>query len=134
MRHNGMRPTKVPCVYLLASKPYGTLYVGVTSNLNVRMAQHVQGLFDGFTKQYGVKRLVYYEVHVTLVDAIQREKRLKRWNRPWKYRLIEQMNPEWADLFDPQTGEIAFGPAESERLRHDPIEDGGLDRPPPARG
>lgn len=111
---------KVPCVYVLSSKVRGTLYVGVTSNLALRMSQHDQGLMDGFTRRYGIKCLVYYEMHETMVGAIEREKRLKRWNRLWKYRLIEQMNPEWRNLFDPETGEIAFGPAEAERLGHEP--------------
>lgn len=100
---------KCPCVYILASKPYGTLYVGTTSDLHMRMAQHTQGLFEGFTEKYGIKRLVYYEMHETMLIAIAREKRLKRWNRAWKYRLIEQINPEWRNLFDETTGEIAFG-------------------------
>ncbi len=125
---------KTPAVYILASKPYGTLYVGVTSDLNQRMAKHVQGLFDGFTKKYGVHRLVYYEMHETMPSAIRREKRLKRWNRPWKYRLIEQMNPEWRDLFDQHTGEIAFGPAEAERLAAEPVPDGHVDGSPPKAG
>jgi putative endonuclease len=86
---------KRPCVYILASKPYGTLYVGVTSDLSQRMAQHSQGLIEGFTKKYAVKLLMYYEMHETMDVAIAREKLLKRWRREWKYRLIEQMNGEW---------------------------------------
>lgn len=111
---------KTPCVYILASKAYGTFYVGVTSDLHQRMAEHSQGLLDGFAKKYGIKMLVYYEIHETMEVAIRREKLLKRWNREWKYRLIEQMNLEWRNLFDPDTGEIAFGPAESERLQNEP--------------
>ena len=95
---------KVPCVYILVSGPYGTFYVGVTSNLHDRMAKHTQGLFDGFTKKHGIKTLVYYEMHENMVAAIKREKLVKRWNRAWKYRLIEQMNPEWKSLFAPETG------------------------------
>jgi putative endonuclease len=130
---------KVPCVYILAKKPYGTLYTGVTSNLHDRMAKHAQGLVEGFTKRYGIKQLVYYEMHESMESAIRREKRLKGWNRPWKYRLIEQMNPEWRNLFDETTGEIAFGPADQERLFNTPITEGEasfveLDRPPPSRG
>ena len=98
-----------PAVYILASKRNGTLYVGVTSDLHHRMAEHDQGLFDGFTKRYGVKLLVYYEMHEAIDAAILREKQIKKWNRIWKIRLIEQMNPEWANLFDPETGEIRFG-------------------------
>ena len=120
---------KVPCVYILVSKPYGTFYVGVSSDLHTRMAQHSQGLIEGFTKKYGIKMLVYYEMHETMEAAIAREKLLKRWNRAWKYRLIEQMNPEWRNLFDQETGEIAFGPADAERLSGEPISD--LDGSPP---
>lgn len=115
---------RVPCVYLLASEPYGTLYVGVTSDLHQRMAQHSKGVFEGFTKRYGLKALVYYEMHATMPEAIQREKRLKRWSRAWKYRIIEQMNPQWRNLYDEATGEIAFGPAEVERLWHEPLSPG----------
>jgi putative endonuclease len=89
---------KQPVVYILASKPYGTLYVGVTSNLSGRIEAHRNGSVDGFTKHYGVHRLVYFEVHSDMYEAIQREKRLKKWNREWKIRLIEEMNPEWRDL------------------------------------
>ena len=84
---------KRPCVYILTNKPLGTLYIGVTSNLHKRMAEHAQGLVEGFTKRYGVKRLVYYELYDSMTDAIRREKRLKDWQRLWKIRLIEGMNP-----------------------------------------
>ena len=89
---------KQPVVYILASKPYGTLYIGVTSSLASRLEAHRSGAVDGFTKAYGVSRLVYVEVHETMEDAIQREKRLKKWNRDWKLALIEKANPLWADL------------------------------------
>ena len=89
---------KQPVVYILASKPYGTLYIGVTSNLAARVETHRNGSLDGFTKQYGVHTLVYFEVHADMYEAIQREKRLKKWNRAWKIRLIEEINPEWKDL------------------------------------
>ncbi len=85
-------------VYLLASKPYGTLYVGVTSNLIQRVFQHKEGLVDGFTKKYNVHQLVYYEVHLDIREAILREKRIKKWNRQWKINLIEQNNPHWINL------------------------------------
>ncbi len=97
---------KTPCVYILASKRDGVLYVGVTSDLHGRMAQHDQGLLEGFSKRYGVKLLVYFEFHQTMDDAIRREKQLKDWKRAWKVRLIESMNPEWHSLFDPNTGAI----------------------------
>ncbi len=107
---------KQPCVYIVTNKPNGILYTGVTSGLPVRMSQHVQGLFPGFTKKYGLKRLVYYEMHENMLAAITREKRIKEWQRAWKVRLIEAMNPEWTDLFDLQTGVIADGPADLTRF------------------
>ena len=125
---------KTPCVYIAASKPYGTLYVGVTSDPHRRMAEHTQGLFDGFTKKYGVKLLVYYEMHGSMPDAIAREKQLKKWNRAWKYRLIELMNPEWKNLFDPATSAIEFGSTDTGSLNIEQVPNSGLDGSPPARG
>jgi len=87
-----------PCAYILASGYNGTLYVGVTSNLIGRVMQHREGAFDGFTKRYGVHRLVYYEVAETMDAAIAREKQLKRYRREWKRNLIERENPAWNDL------------------------------------
>jgi putative endonuclease len=106
---------KNPCVYILASRRNGTLYIGVTSELAQRVTLHKQDLIEGFTKKYGVHRLVYYEMHPTMDAAILREKRLKEWRRLWKIRLIESMNPEWIDLFDERTGEILDGPADLSR-------------------
>ena len=91
---------KVPCVYMLASKRNGTLYVGVTSDLVQRVWQHRSALAEGFTMRYGVHRLVWYEVHETMESAILREMALKKWNRAWKIRLIEETNPAWKDLYD----------------------------------
>jgi len=91
---------KQPVVYILASKRNGTLYVGVTSNLASRIEAHRSGVVDGFTKKYDVKTLVYFELHADMYEAIQREKRIKKWNRAWKVQLIEQANPEWRDLSD----------------------------------
>ena len=91
---------KMPCVYLLASKRNGTLYVGVTSDLVQRVWQHRSELAKGFTKRYGVHRLVWYEVHETMESAILREMALKKWNRAWKIRLIQETNPTWKDLYD----------------------------------
>ena len=82
----------------LASKPYGTPSTGVTSNLATRVEAHRNGSVEGFTRQYGVHTLVYFEVHAGMYEAIQREKRLKKRNRAWKIRLIEEMNPGWKDL------------------------------------
>ncbi|WP_434101809.1 GIY-YIG nuclease family protein [Methylocaldum gracile] len=90
---------KLPCVYLLASGRNGTLHVGVTSDMITRVAQHREGMIDGFTKRYGVHDLVWYEVHGTMETAILREKQLKKWDRRAKLRLIEQQNPEWRDLW-----------------------------------
>ena len=101
---------KVPCVYILASGPNGTIYIGVTSDLFARMAQHAQKRVAGFTSKYGLTQLVYFENYETMDAAIKRETQLKRWNRIWKLRLIEQMNPVWANLFDAATGEIRGGP------------------------
>ena len=84
----------------LPSRPYGTLYIGVTSALIGRVIQHRDELIEGFTKRYGVKRLVYYEVAGKPLLAIQREKSLKRWPREWKINLIEKSNPTWNDLSD----------------------------------
>ena len=88
-----------PCVYMLASKRNGTLYVGVTSNLVKRIWEHKQQYVDGFTATYGVKRLVWYECHDSMISAIEREKLLKRWRRAWKLALVEAINPEWKDLY-----------------------------------
>jgi putative endonuclease len=112
---SGRAPLKIPCVYILASRPNGTLYVGVTSDLHQRMADHKQGLIEGFTKRYGVHRLVYYEMHEDMNTAIRREKRLKGWKRAWKLRLIERANPEWIDLFDEPTGALLDAPADRSR-------------------
>jgi putative endonuclease len=93
-----------PVVYILASQLNGTLYIGVTGGLYDRMREHRKGTFDGFTKKYSVKHLVYFEAHRTMGDAIKRESQLKKWRRLWKIRLIEQMNPTWSDLFDERDG------------------------------
>jgi putative endonuclease len=89
-----------PAVYVLASKQNGTLYIGVTSDLAKRAWEHKNDLVEGFTKKYGVHRLVYYEMHEDMLSAITREKQLKKWNRAWKLELIEEKNPEWKDLWD----------------------------------
>ena len=91
-------------VYILASTPNGTLYVGVTNDLLRRVYEHRESLVDGFTKRHGVKMLVYYEVHESPEQAIRREKALKRWNRDWKIALIEHDNPQWIDLWDGLSG------------------------------
>ena len=90
---------KQPAVYLLSSRPNGTLYVGVTSNLVQRVWQHREGLIEGFSRRYNVKILVWYEQHETMHSAIAREKAIKKWNRDWKLRLIEESNPQWRDLW-----------------------------------
>ena len=95
---------KAFCVYMLASGRNGTLYVGVTSDLVKRAWQHNEGVVAGFTKEYDVKRLVWYEQHGNAESAITREKQLKKWNRIWKIRLIEEANPYWNDLYGEITG------------------------------
>jgi putative endonuclease len=84
----------------MASRPRGTLYVGVTRDLIRRIYQHREGLLDGFTKEHGVKMLVYYEQHTTAMYAIQREKNIKHWSRAWKVDLIRTINPDWRDLWE----------------------------------
>jgi putative endonuclease len=86
-------------VYILASRRNGTLYVGVTSDLVRRVYEHKSDLVDGFTKRYGVHSLVYYESTSEVASAIQREKRIKKWNRAWKIELIERANQDWKDLY-----------------------------------
>lgn len=85
-------------VYILTNGTRGTLYVGVTNNLQRRVWEHQQALVEGFTKKYGLKKLVYYEVHSTVMDAIRREKAMKAWKRQWKIDAIEKENPLWDDL------------------------------------
>ena len=101
-----MSSERQPCVYILASKPYGTLYLGVTSNLIPRLWQHREGITGGFASRYKVHRLVRYEMFDDMERAISREKQLKRWHRQWKINLIESENPHWVDL---AVG-LGFGP------------------------
>ena len=89
-----------PCVYILASKRNGTLYVGVTSDLLARTWQHKNSAVEGFTSKYDVYYLVWYELHESMDSAIAREKAIKKWNRTWKLKLIEKLNPEWKDLYN----------------------------------
>jgi putative endonuclease len=103
---------KQPCVYLLASRRDGTLYVGVTSDLVKRVWQHKAHDVEGFTKRYHVTRLVWYELHGTMESAIVREKAIKSWKREWKVALIEKDNPEWADLYSTLLGGDPASPAE----------------------
>jgi putative endonuclease len=88
-----------PAVYILASKRNGTLYIGVTSDLMKRVWEHKHDLVEGFTHKYGVHTLVYFEQHDEMVEAIRREKQLKKWNRAWKIELIEKANPDWRNLW-----------------------------------
>jgi putative endonuclease len=89
-----------PCVYIVTNKKNGTLYIGVTANLPLRMLQHKRGTLEGFTKKYGLKRVVYFEQADSIITAIEREKQLKNWHREWKIQLIESVNPEWNDLYE----------------------------------
>jgi putative endonuclease len=90
---------KTYAVYILASGLNGTLYVGVTSDLAARVWQHREGLVEGFTREYGVKTLVWFEAHEDVIAALTREKQIKKWNRAWKVELIQQTNPHWQDLY-----------------------------------
>jgi putative endonuclease len=94
---------KCPCVYILASRRNGTLYLGVTSDLIKRVWEHKNDLVDGFSKLYSVHDLVWYEVHETMMSAITREKTIKAWKRSWKIKLIEKENPGWIDLYSRAT-------------------------------
>jgi putative endonuclease len=91
---------KQPAVYILASKPNGTLYTGVTSDLITRIWKHQNNVFDGFTKRYNVHALVWYELHSTMESAIKKEKAIKSWPRKWKLELISEFNPSWSDLYE----------------------------------
>ncbi|NTW77323.1 MAG: GIY-YIG nuclease family protein [Syntrophaceae bacterium] len=91
---------KQPAVYILASARNGTLYTGVTSCLVKRIWEHKNNLIDGFTKQYNVHNLVWYELHENMNSAIKREKNIKEWKRTWKLNLIEKNNPKWLDLYN----------------------------------
>ena len=86
--------------YIMCNRPRGVLYVGVTTNLARRAYEHRMGLLDGFTSRYGVTRLVHYEEYPLFMDAVRREKALKRWQRLWKIELVEKDNPDWVDLYD----------------------------------
>ena len=90
--------SKVYFVYIMASGQNGTLYIGVTNDIGRRAWEHHEGLVEGFTRKYGVKLLVWYEVHDDVRDAIRRETLLKKWKRRWKLELIEKTNPQWRDL------------------------------------
>ena len=88
------------CVYIVTNRPNGTLYTGVTNNLARRVWEHREGMADGFTKRYGLKRLVFVERHADIRTAIQRERNMKHWPRTWKVRLILAANPNWDDLYN----------------------------------
>lgn len=90
-------------VYILASRPYGTLYVGVTDELARRVWEHKHDVVAGFTREHGIHRLVWYEVHEGRYEATSREKLIKKWHRDWKINLIQAMNPGWDDLYDALT-------------------------------
>ena len=90
---------KLYFVYILASKPYGALYTGFTGDITGRIYEHKNHVFPGFTSRYSVHTLVWYEAHSDVHAAIDREKQIKGWNRDWKIRLIEKMNPHWEDLY-----------------------------------
>ena len=86
-------------VYIMSNKRYGTIYVGVTSDIVRRAWEHREGIYPGFTDRYGLHDLVWYEVHESIIDAIKREHAMKHWPRRWKTALVDAMNPQWEDLF-----------------------------------
>jgi putative endonuclease len=102
--------TKVFAVYIMSNVRRGVMYVGVTSNLENRATQHREGALEGFTKKYQLKRLVWYRCYGEAIDAISFEKQLKRWRREWKFRLIEETNPDWKDLYPDLMGLDLIGP------------------------
>jgi putative endonuclease len=99
-RERDARAMRSAYVYIMTNRPNGTLYVGVTNDIGRRAYEHREGLIEGFTKRYGLKRLVWYEHHETITGAIQREKNMKHWPRAWKVRLILAANPTWEDLYE----------------------------------
>ncbi len=106
---------KQPCVYIMANKRNGTLYTGVTSNLPKRAFEHREGLVTGFSKKYGCKMLVWYELHESMIEAITREKQIKAGSREKKLALIEALNPTWNDLYEFACIEVAPNPSPSLR-------------------
>jgi putative endonuclease len=91
---------KQPITYIISNKNNNVLYIGVTSHLQKRIWEHKEKLVAGFSKKYNVDKLVYFEIHTTMEDAILREKQLKKWNKDWKLRLIKEQNPNWRDLYE----------------------------------
>jgi putative endonuclease len=115
LRHPGLDPgqgffqtssMKLPCVYILANRYRGSMYVGVTSDLVLRVSEHRLDLKAGYTVDRDIKLLVWYEPHAEMPSAILREKQIKRWLREWKFALIEKSNPRWRDLFSEIAGEV----------------------------
>ena len=113
-------------LYILASGKHGTLYTGCTTDLPKRIYEHREGLVPGFTRRYGVKRLVYFEEYDDVSDAIVRERRIKEWRRAWKIRLIEERNPDWEDL---AISLLGFGSLQDEPLRSLPAGNGSRYEP-----
>jgi putative endonuclease len=105
-----MIETKVFAVYIMTNRKRGVLYVGVTSNLENRATQHREGAIEGFTNRYNLKHLVWYRAYGDAIDAISFEIQLKRWRREWKFRLVEETNPEWVDLWPELMGLDLVGP------------------------
>ncbi len=109
-QHNGTDHSKTFWVYIMASEPRGILYVGMTSDLANRALEHRQGMLEGFTKRFGVVRLVLFECHTEAAIAAKRERAMKRWRRDWKIELVETANPTWRDLFDEVVRDAGYEP------------------------
>ncbi len=100
---------KTPYVYIMSNRYRGTMYTGVTSDLPARVSRHKLQLDDGFTSRYGLHRLVWFEVHTEMNEAMLHETRIKRWRREWKFELIEKLNADWRDLYRDITENVELG-------------------------
>ncbi len=131
-RTSPMQREFAPATYLMANRKQGALYVGVTSNLMQRIYNHREAIFDGFTCRHDISRLMWFEMHATMESATQREKRIKKWNRPWKIRLIEEANSDWRDLavdlgFEPFRVKFEIVKPRHPREGGDPSDEGAYD-------
>ena len=124
-----MAEEKIYAVYMMANTRRGVMYTGVTSEMPTRGHQHREGLLGGFTRRWGLKRLVWFEWHSDVHEAIRREKQIKRWRRQWKFELIEARNPEWIDLWPALMGYEAYPWESEEEARQAGVLGGPLAKP-----